>query len=67
MPRRRTIALTSGHLQLKLDMECDQCGSMTYRERNRWIARGTQLTIVAAVGSYGGFKTKGAGLVLIQG
>lgn len=40
MPRRRTIACAHcGYLQLKRDVICDQCGRMTRRERNRWIAK----------------------------
>lgn len=60
MPRRRTIACDHcGYLQLKRDTECDQCGRMTRRERNLWIAKGIQLAIMAAVGLYGYFMIKG--------
>lgn len=60
MSRRRTIACDHcGYLQLKRDTECDQCGRMTHRERNLWIAKGIQLAIIAVVGLFGYFKIKG--------
>ncbi|MBS0216385.1 MAG: hypothetical protein JSR50_11610 [Proteobacteria bacterium] len=60
MPRRRTIACDHcGYLQLKRDTECDHCGRLTRRERNRWIAKGIELAIIAVVGIYGYFKIKG--------
>lgn len=60
MPRRRTIACNyCGYLQLKRDTECDQCGRMTSRERNLWIARGVKLAVIAVAFIYGYFKIKG--------
>lgn len=47
MPRYRTIACDHcGHLLLKSDIECEVCGSMTKRERNRWLAKAVQLGIM---------------------
>lgn len=60
MPRRRTIACEHcGYLQLKRDTECDQCGHMTRRERNLWIAKGIQFAVIGLVVLYGYFKING--------
>ena len=60
MPRRRTIACDHcGYLQLKRDKECDQCGRLTRRERNLWLAKAIQLVLILAVGLYGYSKIKG--------
>lgn len=59
MPRRRTIACDHcGYLQLKRDTECDQCGRMTRRERNLWIAKGIQFAVIGLAALYGYFKIK---------
>lgn len=60
MPRRRTIACEHcGYLQLKRDTECDQCGRMTRRERNPWIAKRIQFAVIGLVALFGYFKIKG--------
>lgn len=60
MPRRRTIVCDHcGYSQLKRDTECDQCGRMTRRERNRWIAKGIQLAVIFLLGAYGYVKITG--------
>ncbi|MEG3192492.1 hypothetical protein [Lysobacter sp. D1-1-M9] len=51
MPSRRTVACDHcGYSQLKRDTECDACGRMTRRERNRWIAKAIQIGMVLVVG-----------------
>lgn len=60
MPRRRTIACDHcGFLQLKRDTECEACGRMTRRERNRWIAKAVQLGVILLVGAFMYAKLKG--------
>lgn len=60
MARQRTIACDHcGYLQLKRDRECDQCGRMTRRERNRWIAKGIQLGVILLASVYGYVRLKG--------
>lgn len=62
MPRRRTIACDHcGYLQLKRDTECDQCGRLTRRERNLWVAKAIQLAIILVAGLYWYFNLKGLG------
>jgi hypothetical protein len=60
MPRYRTIACDHcGYMQLKRDTECDQCGRMTRRERNRWIAKGVQLGVMLLAFAFIYAKIKG--------
>lgn len=60
MPRRRAIACDHcGFLQLKRDTECEACGRMTHRERNRWIAKVVQLGVILLVGAFMYAKLKG--------
>jgi hypothetical protein len=59
MPRYRTISCDHcGYMQLKHDTECDQCGRMTRRERNRWIAKALQIGVVLIVGAVMYFRIK---------
>jgi len=63
MPRYRTIACEHcGHMLLKRDIECEVCGSMTRRERNRWITKMVQIGVILLVAAFVYFKLKG-GLV----
>lgn len=41
-----------GKLQLKRDTECEACGRITRRERNRWIAKLVQLGVILLVGAF---------------
>ena len=60
MPRHRTIACDHcGYLQLKRDTECDQCGRMTRRERNLWIAKAVQIGMILLVGVFMYARLKG--------
>jgi len=60
MPRRRTIACDHcGYLQLKRDTECDTCGRITRRERDRRIAKCIQIGVVLAAGALMYAKIKG--------
>lgn len=60
MPRYRTIACDHcGYLQLKRDTQCDGCGRLTRRERNRWIAKAAQVGVVLLVGVFMYAKLKG--------
>lgn len=44
MPGRCTIACDHcGYLQLRRDTDFDQCGPLTRRERNLWIAKAIQI------------------------
>lgn len=53
MPRHLTIACDHcGFRQLKRDTECEACGRMTRRERNRWIAKAVQLGVILLVGAF---------------
>ncbi len=59
MPRGRTIACGHcGSLQLKRDSECEACGRMTRRERNRRIAKAVQLGVILLVGVFMYVKLK---------
>ena len=60
MPRYRTIACGHcGYLQLKRDTQCDACGRLTRRERNRWIAKAVQVGVILLVGVFMYAKLKG--------
>jgi uncharacterized paraquat-inducible protein A len=51
MPRYRTISCSHcGYLQLKRDTECERCGRMTARARNRMIAWLVRVGLVVVVG-----------------
>lgn len=59
MPRYRTISCHHcGYMQLKRDAECEKCGRMTPRERDRWTAKGIQLLVMGAVILYGYYQIK---------
>lgn len=65
MPRRCTIACDHcGYLQLRRDTDFDQCGRLTRRERNLWIAKAIQIAIILVVGLCC-FKIKGVALILV--
>ena len=57
MPRRRTISCPHcGYLQLKRDTECDRCGRLTAREKNRLVATAIYVGVVLAIVAVGYWK-----------